>query len=132
MATGGRTPKLQDPGIRKALLNGIRLGMSYEKAAIFAGITYQTFKTWMDKGKVANKGQYREFYDELKKADAEGEAACIQKIQKAAQDGTWQAAAWILERRHPEDWGRKDKVDTTITHKEPLVIKGPDDGNKPN
>ena len=25
-------------------------------------------------------------------------------IMKAAQGGTWQAAAWWLERRHPTDW----------------------------
>jgi hypothetical protein len=24
------------------------------------------------------------------------------------------AAAWLLERRHPEEWGRRDRVDFTI------------------
>ncbi len=31
----------------------------------------------------------------------------LAKIQKAAADGNWQAAAWWLERRYPADWGRR-------------------------
>jgi hypothetical protein len=109
MVTGGRIPKFHDPTIRKNLLNAIRLGLSYERAASFAGITPLTLRKWIARGKEAKNGQYREFYNELEKADVEGEIACLQKIQQAANEGTWQAAAWKLERRHPEDWGRKDR-----------------------
>ncbi len=35
-------------------------------------------------------------------------------IGKAAGEGNWQAAAWRLERRFPERWGRKDRVDATV------------------
>jgi hypothetical protein len=30
----------------------------------------------------------------------------VAQIARAAQDGTWQAAAWWLERRRPLDYGR--------------------------
>ena len=47
-----------------------------------------------------------QFLQELKKAEVEGEAVAIQVIRKAASDGTWTAAAWLLERRFPQRWSR--------------------------
>ena len=35
-------------------------------------------------------------------------------IAKAAGEGNWQAAAWWLERRFPERWGRRERVDATV------------------
>jgi hypothetical protein len=29
-------------------------------------------------------------------------------IQKAAQEGTWQASAWYLERCHPHEFGKQE------------------------
>ena len=37
----------------------------------------------------------------------------VAHVAKAAQDGTWQAA-WWLERRRPDDYGRRDRVDVTV------------------
>lgn len=33
----------------------------------------------------------------------------VQTIRQAAQGGVWQAAAWRLERRHPDQWGRRQQ-----------------------
>jgi hypothetical protein len=38
----------------------------------------------------------------------------VGQIAKAANDGTWQAAAWWLERRRPDDYSRRDRVDVTV------------------
>ena len=42
----------------------------------------------------------------------------LEQIQKAAEGDpknqfkpTWQAAAWYLERKHPDRWGRRERVD---------------------
>ena len=43
----------------------------------------------------------------LKRADLEAELACLRQIKEAAQNGDWRAAAWMLERRYPEKWGRR-------------------------
>ena len=32
---------------------------------------------------------------------------CLRQIKEAAQNGDWRAAAWMLERRYPEKWGRR-------------------------
>ena len=31
----------------------------------------------------------------------------LRQIKEAAQNGDWSAAAWMLERRYPEKWGRR-------------------------
>ncbi len=41
---------------------------------------------------------------------AAGEAALLARVEKAAEEGQWQAAAWTLESRWPERWARKDVV----------------------
>jgi hypothetical protein len=54
---------------------------------------------------------YFQFWREIKKAEAEAEAAAVLTIKKASLD-TWQAAAWLLERgRARERWSRQDKVE---------------------
>jgi hypothetical protein len=53
----------------------------------------------------------------VNKAVAESESRDLATILKAAQS-QWQAAAWRLERRFPEKYGRNDrlKVDAKIEH----------------
>jgi hypothetical protein len=41
---------------------------------------------------------------------AEAEVRDVTAIDNAAQQGTWQAAAWKLERKHHSRWGRKVAV----------------------
>jgi hypothetical protein len=54
------------------------------------------------------------FSDAIKKAESEAEVRMVAHVLKAATDGTWQAAAWWLERRRPTDYGRRDRVELTI------------------
>jgi hypothetical protein len=41
-------------------------------------------------------------------------------IQKAANEGTWQAAAWFLERTNPRKWGRHETVEIGVAEDKPL------------
>jgi hypothetical protein len=59
----------------------------------------------------ASKGKkkeqpYVEFSNAVEKAMAEAEVAGVNAIVVAAARH-WQAAAWMLERKHPERWGRR-------------------------
>lgn len=51
--------------------------------------------------------RYAAFAEEVEKARAQSEVRALTHIQQAALDGTWQAAAWFLERSHPQRWGRR-------------------------
>lgn len=90
----------------KALcVKAVAEGNTHLNAAACAGIAQQTFYRWRDKD--------REFRERLEKATAEAQALCVKLIRSAAKQGNWQASAWLLERRHPEEWGRHDRVDLT-------------------
>ncbi len=120
------------------ILKAISLGLTYKDAAQFAGIGETTFYEWKKKGENASAGKFREFWEALKKAEVEGENVLLQRINDAAtgknskkktktiydkegkaigkveiieEGGIWQAAAWILERRFPERWGRNARRD---------------------
>ena len=61
------------------------------------------------RGEEDESGDFLEFVEAVKKAEAEAEVESVALIRRSAQDGQWQAAAWFLERRKPSDWGRKDR-----------------------
>lgn len=108
-----RTSKLT-PARHAAIVQMLRDGNYVETACRYVSISKQTFYTWLDRGEKATRGRYRDFYVDVEQARAEAEARNVQVVQKAAHDGTWQAAAWWLERRDPARWGRRvHDVNTT-------------------
>lgn len=104
MTTGKLRPKLDAK--RETLVRCTKLGMSRRRASFRAGITYTTFKEWMAKD--------LPFAAQIKNAEAEYEEVALQCIQDAAKDEQWQAGAWLLERRHPERWGKREFVHSKV------------------
>jgi len=104
---------------------GIEKGLSYEGACGASGIHRTSRIRWRDNAQRVienlDDGTWKEnelsTYDELcvvfyhrdNEAQAKVEERMIARIQTAADDGTWQAAAWFLERRYPERYGRYRK-----------------------
>lgn len=99
----GRPSKLTDERVQR-LLTAIQAGNYIETAAEVAGIGKSTFYRWMN----ADEPEFREFREAVKKAEAEAEARDVGMVRVAARS-TWQAAAWWLERKFPERWGRRDR-----------------------
>lgn len=104
------TPLTQD--VRTKILDGLRAGLHPDTAANLAGVDPSSLSLWMKRGAEGVKN-FKEFREEVHKALAECEAGSLIRINKAAQAGDWRAAAWTLERRFNERWGRKDKVDNS-------------------
>jgi transposase len=102
MASMGRISKLS-PEVRKRLCDAVAAGNNRTVAAEFAGVGRSTFLSWMAKGRCQKSGPYRDLLDAIKKAEADAEVRNVAIIQKAANK-TWQAAAWWLERTHPDRW----------------------------
>lgn len=102
----GRPTKLT-PEVQQRIVQAIQMGATYELACKYGGVSYDAFNEWRNKGDAASTGVYRQFCDAIN--DAEGKAAVswLAKIEKAATDGAWQAAAWKLERRYPHDYGKQ-------------------------
>lgn len=89
----------------------VRGGNYIETAAALAGIHKDTLYDWLKKEE--RGGLYKEFSDSIKKALAESEARDVLIIGEAGKN-QWQASAWRLERRFPDKWGRKDKIEAKI------------------
>ena len=104
-----RKPKLTEKMIETAE-KLIAAGNYQRHVAQYLGIDESTCYRWLQKGERAQQNSlYSKLYKAVKKAEAEAVARNVTIIQKAAQD-TWQAAAWWLERKCPEEWGRKERV----------------------
>lgn len=106
----GRKPKLT-PEVQKIVCDCVFDGLTYEKSAQCAGIGKSTFFRWMAMGEDEScESIYREFRDAVKKAEADLVREQLRIIKTAGAKGTWQAAAWHLERRFPEDYSLKKQV----------------------
>jgi transposase len=98
------------PQLQKEIGNNIKLGMPLKFAAEAAGISEATFYNWMERGEKESKGRYLEFLEYIKQCQSVAVQLHLKIITKAASEGSWQASAWILERRHPEEFGRRENL----------------------
>ncbi len=105
----GRPSKLT-PETQKKLVEAISAGNFYETACTHAGIEYQTFRNWMKAGEQATNGRFFDFFEAITRAEAEAEMRAVEMIRQAMPDD-WRAAVALLERRHPDRWGRKERIE---------------------
>lgn len=83
-------------------------GANYRTAATAAGVSRRTLFNWRRKGAAESEGLYRELLDQMQRAEAQfitGELSIIQRAGRVS----WQASAWLLERRFPDLFGRTDR-----------------------
>jgi hypothetical protein len=95
-----------EPYIEK-LEQAILIGATYELAAMYAGISESTFQRWRAKAAQAPDGSpLAVLRERLRQAEGRAAIGWLAKIEQAAQAGDWRAAAFKLERRWPEAYGR--------------------------
>jgi len=79
------------------------------------GIGESTWYEWLQRGREgARKSIYTEFAEAIKKAESAAELRAVSGIMAAGRRN-WTAYAWYLERKFPDRWGRKDKVQQEIS-----------------
>jgi hypothetical protein len=107
------------------ICDNLRGGCYAVTACARAGIPESDYYDWLQKGR-AGKQPYLEFLESVKKAEAEAEAAAIGTVLRVGLDPenpNWQAAMTYLERRYPDRWGRRNRVDTGNADAKPFVVK---------
>ncbi|WP_135611667.1 hypothetical protein [Methanococcoides sp. AM1] len=123
-------PTKLTPETHKTICKNIALGMPYEHACRAAGVSYPAYRTWIIRGEeearrveenprasIKNSEKpFVEFQDDIKRAEAQGIEKNLKRISKAADEGNWPAAAWVLERRHPEHFAKRDYLDMKAEH----------------
>jgi hypothetical protein len=86
------------PQMLAAICTLIEAGLSVKRAAGKLKVHYTTIATW------------RRELPEFELAIQEAEAAFIQRqvanVQAAADKGSWQASAWLLERKFPSEFSQ--------------------------
>lgn len=91
------------------LLEGLRFGMTRRAAAAYAGMSKTHLYLVLERDKA---GTLR---TAIENAEGEAEAVFSRLVAEAAAvPRNWTAAAWWLERRHPDNFGRKDRVEIKV------------------
>ncbi len=108
MSKAGR-PQAYTPAKAALIVQAIRKGLPLKLAAAAGGVSYNTFVRWRNDGSAPDAPpRFREFLNQVRKAEAEAAQRFIGLIEKAAKT-QWQAASWMLERRHPDLFGKDAK-----------------------
>lgn len=101
--------KLTDE-VQRIIVESLENGLAIKAACGRARISEQTFYNWYNKGAEAKSGKHKNFHDAVDNAKNTAQANFEGVITSAAGKGTWQAAAWWLERRRPEMYNKPEKV----------------------
>jgi transposase len=135
--SAGRKTALLQPDLEQTILDYIRIGTPVRIAVTSAGVSEQTFYSWINRG-VAERERMKmikgaknnpseviflKFLESVERAKAEAITKKIAVIAKSGNDGDWRAAAWWLERQMPEEFGKTDRVEIGGTNGEPIKIQ---------
>ena len=96
--------KLDRKGVQEAI-RLTRMGLNDRDIAAYIGVAPQTYSTWRNHPRTKVQ---QELAEALKKAEVERKGALLSRVLKAT-DESWQAAAWMLERRYPAEYARPDR-----------------------
>jgi len=118
----GRRTKLT-PDLQDRLLGLIRQGNYIDTACKLVGLDRTVIYDWLKRGSKDDPEEpYTSFALAFWEAEGEAEKNVLAIIDKAAAVD-WKAAAWKIERRWPERWGRKDRLQAEVTGKDGAEIK---------
>lgn len=114
------------------LMKEIENGLPLKEAAEIAGVSYDSLNRWRIRGEDENApSEFRHFCKALKRAKAVAMRGLVANIRDAGKSD-WRAAAWMLERRHKEEFGNPQRVEhsgpggkpiETFTTVEPEVLR---------
>lgn len=109
MAKRGRKSSLTKE-VQELICKCIRAGNNLGASAQSAGITPQAMNNWLREGQKKKDGKYFYFFQAVKKAEADAQVHAVAIIRNA-MGKSWQAAAWWLERKVPQEWAKREYVE---------------------
>lgn len=106
---------------RDAYCQAIRDGLSYESAAAEAGVfSESTILDWRARGE-AGEEPYATFSRDEKRAVADWERKRLEAMDAAGPN--WPREAWKLERRKPDVYGKRERVEHTGADGGPMQVQ---------
>lgn len=124
MKENGR-PDLLTPELQTRMVELLRLGTYAEDAASDVDISHATYYNWMDRGRKererlkmvpdakphAGETKFLRFLEAIEGARGKGTVMLHSQVLKSATAGDWRAAAYILERTRPKQYGNQERVE---------------------
>ena len=115
-------PTSLTPTVQQAILEHLRAGAYFSAACEAVGVPASTGHGWLKRarsedGQLAATEPYVSFRQAVERAQAEYENGLVRVIEKAAPT-EWKAAAWLLERRFKDRWGKE----ATVPQNEPIRV----------
>ncbi len=117
----------------------IENGNFAQDACRLADVSESGYYKWLATGRAVIAGELKmtkanslcvELVEAIKHADAKFKAYHVSNINKASKT-VWQASAWMLERRFPEEYARKNEATSVKVEGEGQVtIYLPDNGRE--
>lgn len=106
----GPLPKWMDPKVQSAILDGVRLGTPMRFVLQAARVTFQSWNEWRHQSRLPGcPVELVEFFEAVGEMESRAVMRNLGAVQTAAADPkNWRAAAWWLERMHPDEFARKD------------------------
>ncbi len=100
-----------------------RQGLNDCDIAAAIGVCKQTFSKWINHPETKVQ---RELSERLKKAECDYKATLLNTIRDAAlaKNSFWTAAAWLLERKYPDEYSQNRKVAEDATPDVPQIVLG--------
>lgn len=103
-APRGRKTKYTEDTLA-AIEKALKLGMTRRDSCVYGGIDDSTFCDWMN--------DRPEFNELVQKAETYAKLSRVERIEKAGKKGTWQADAWMLERKYANEFAQRLVVQIT-------------------
>ena len=129
LAERGRRPRPDDPGVLQRIERAAALGHPIQTAGRMAGLGHTTAWDWHRKGLAMlndnpevdprELGSHAVFADAFESGSAEmvdRKLAVINAATEEAPSKAWLPAMTLLERRRPQDFGRRDRAETSVTN----------------
>jgi hypothetical protein len=128
----GRVPVVaNDRALALNIIKSIEKGHTISIAASHGGVSRRTVHNWLQHGKEAVLAReadppteltpydddYMWFYFEYEKAGAIAREFLLDRIIEAGEK-SWQASAWVLERRWPEEFSTRRQIEVKHTKRE--------------
>lgn len=116
----GRPPlDVMNASLIEPLVDYLREGMFFKEACHLVGASPTTVRKWVQTGlrdlDAGRDTAVAEFAFRVSQAMAEAKRERIGQLNRAGENPAfWAAAAWWLERRYPQEFGRQDRVNMTL------------------
>lgn len=114
---GPRGPRKLDDDVALAIAGYRGEGLSWRAASSLSGVSFEAVRLWLRQGEADLASGLDDTPEALfcclcRDADALFERSAVHDIRHRKN---WSGPAWLLERRDPESWGRRERREVVHT-----------------